>query len=204
VAGWWQLRYACLQLCCRPCWYACLAWRLLPAVAIGRWIKAWVPPSLGGSGHCGASLHADAPTETSGAVSTCVCTPSCMATMFLMFCRYYLSGTDAYRLKLLLPLTPAMLAAHEMQRLAHEQATEQPNPAHQQPAQHGQSAGHAVECDCSHHEAAHGDLADQASAQHSEAAGGDASVANGAQPHASGSADPRTRKPARKPKSRRR
>ena len=52
------------------------------------------------------------------------------------FCRYYLSGTDAYRLKLLLPMTPAMLAAHEMQRLAHEQATEQPSPAHQQHVQH--------------------------------------------------------------------
>ena len=118
-------------------------------------------------------------------------------------CRYYLSGTDAYRLKLLLPLTPAMLAAHEMQRLAHEQGAEQPSTT--EPMQHGgQSAVHDAECGCSHHGAADGGKPNQGSAQLSEPASGDAAVANGSRPHPAGSDNAQTRKPARKPKSRRR
>lgn len=35
--------------------------------------------------------------------------------------RYYLSGTDAYRLKLLFPLTDAMVAAQRLQQLSTEQ-----------------------------------------------------------------------------------
>lgn len=32
----------------------------------------------------------------------------------MLFCRYYLSGTDAFRLKLLLPLPPERLAAEQL------------------------------------------------------------------------------------------
>ena len=116
--------------------------------------------------------------------------------------RYYLSGTDAYRLKLLLPLTPAMLAAHEMQRLAHDQTADQPSPA-DEPVQHGdQGSAHAPACSCHHHGAAHGASANVHAVHRGVPTHGDAPVANGSQ-STSGGEVLKKQKPARKSKSRR-
>ena len=115
-------------------------------------------------------------------------------------CRYYLSGTDAYRLKLLLPLTPAMLAAHEMQRLAFEQGAAQADTAQPMPQPDGPHE-HGAECGCMWPSGT--ESVSESAAGHQKQIGEDTALANASQIGPAREGGLPKRKPGRKSKSRR-